>query len=428
MKLSRPTILFLAFVLSVSIAVPTFAQTAPPRCDVNRDGKCDNADIFIVATDVAATRTAPRPTATPRPSSTATARPSSTVTRTPSPTATDVPPQVPTNMPTATSVPPSEAACGAGLNCVDTKTLVQPPKVWPDLRGKPCEAWAHDQWIVTGPNGKIYRTWHPAIQPQGMPGEGCVFDHEHGTRDPRFSKADPTLPAYGYDADLHGMAEPHAGFKTEFANRGECNELEGFCATSDVKLTVHMGTAGAGRLEVRDHTFIFDMIGDKGSIVHVRGMANTGKAATQCDPAPDTSGPDGFRLIAMPRDQALKCNIFSPYEVWQFHMVVGDNVIISKFATFDGSTVGRRQADGSLKLESTALTWPNAPFSGCKHDVYFGGFVLNENVDALDMHGVRQVIKIGSDRGRVILDTSDERKNTYKAPYECTTDAVYAVN
>lgn len=358
----------------------------------------------------------PNPSATPRPNPSATPRPGATATRAPAgPT------------PTATTMPPP--ASGDCLNCVNPSTLVPVPNPAPNVSGQMCPAWAHDLWVVTGPNGKLYRTWHPPVQPSGMAGAGCNFDHSHGTkRDPRGSTANPTLPAYGYDADLHGMAEPHAGFKTEWANRGDCNQLEGFCSTSDLQVTVHMGTAGAGRITVGDHTFIFDMIGDKGTIIHVRGMGDTGKAATQCDPAPDTSGSSGFRLIAMPKDQAALCNISSPYEVWQFHLTVGDNIINSKFANFDGITVGRRQPDGSFVLEQTSKTWPNAPFSGCEHDVYFGGFLLKSNFDGVDMHGVRQYIKLGSDGGRVVLDTSAERKNTYKRPFDGCGPVPYTVN
>ena len=377
-----------------------------------------------------ATKTKPAPTAT-RPVATATA-PAATAPAATAPVATATKPaatSVPA-APTATMMPmpmPTTAPGTGCLNCVDPKAIVPVPNPAPNVSGQMCPVWAHDLWVVTGPNGKLYRTWHPPTQPAGMAGAGCNFDHSHGTkRDPRQSAADNTLPAYGYDADIDGMAEPHAGFKTEWANKGDCNNAEGFCATSDTKVTVHMGTAGAGRVTQEMHTFIFDMIGNKGSIVHVRGMASTGDALTQCDPAPDTSTERGFRLLAMPKDQAEACDIHSPYEVWQFHLTVGDNIINSKFANFDGITVARRQANGTFVLEPTSKTWPNAPFSGCEHDVYFGGFILNSNVDGLDAKGVRQYIKIGSDGGRPILDTVG--KNTYKRPFDGCGPVNYTVN
>lgn len=409
---------------------PPSERSLAIRCDVNNDGKCDAIDVRIVQTDITSTARAPRATATTRP---ITATPTAQITATsarPTPTLAPVATSttVVTPEPTATTIPPSEAAC---LNCVDITTIQHVPSPVPNVRGQACPVWVHDQYLVSVPDSTgtrliYYRTWHPAIQPDGTPGAGCYFNHEHGTRDPRGSRANSTLPAYGYEADKHGMSEPHNGFKTEYANRGECNQLEGFCATSDTSLTIHMGTAGAGRLQVEFHTFVFDLIGDRGSVVHVRGMASTGDADTQCDnqkftcpDGPDTSGPRGFRLLAMPRDQALARGITTPYEVWQFHFAIGDNIINSKFATFDGITVARRNTDGkTFTLEQTSATWPNAPFSSCKHDVYFGGFVLNENVDIVDAQGFHQVVHLGDDHGQVVLDTSEWHKNTYKAPFD----------
>ena len=389
------------------------------------------ATVVAYATRVAQNPRTPTPTSV-RPQPTAT-RPAATATRQAA-TATARPTSapgtvVPAPTATATTMPmPMPTTTGAGcLNCINPAAIVVVPNPAPNVSGQMCPAWAHDLWIVTGPNGKLYRTWHPATQPAGMAGAGCNFDHSHGTqRDPRQSAADNMLPAYGYDADLDAMTEPHVGFKTEWANKGDCNTLEGFCSTSDVKLTVHVGTAGAGRLTQEMHTFIFDLVGNQGSVVHVRGMASTGDALTQCDPAPDVSGARGFRLIGMPKDQAAACSITSPYEVWQFHLTVGNNIITSKFATFDPITVGRRQANGVLSMESTELTWPNAPHTGCQHDVYFGGFFLKSNVDVPDMHGVRQYVKIGADQGNLVLDTVG--KNTYKRPFDGCGPVNYTVN
>src|SRR5437870_1814478 len=46
-----------------------------------------------------------------------------------------------------------------------------------------CPAAVHDRYVVTGPDGQLYRTWHPqvvAIDPAN-PGAGtCAFAHEHG--------------------------------------------------------------------------------------------------------------------------------------------------------------------------------------------------------------------------------------------------------
>src|SRR4051794_40576652 len=81
-------------------------------------------------------------------------------------------------------------------------------------RGQPCPAWVHDRYVTTGPDGRLYPTWHPPIDPEF----GCLFGHEHGA-DPRSSRADPSLPAFGYAAALMGMQEPHQGFKVFVINQ-----------------------------------------------------------------------------------------------------------------------------------------------------------------------------------------------------------------
>ncbi len=374
------------------------------RCDLDNNGTCNNADRVLLNADIQATANAPK-TATPKP----TVRPTATKAPTIAPSATTGPTSTP--LPTATDVPPSEAPC---LNCIDPAKRAPVPNPIPDLRGKPCADWVHDLYVTIGPNGRMYRTFHLPVQPEGQPGAGCDFDHSHGSRDIHLSHANSLDPAYGYEADVAGMSEPHAGFKTEYANRGECNALENFCATSDTRVTVHMGTAGKGRLTVQMHTFAYDLVGDKGTIVHVRGMGDTGSVSTQCEKEPDTSV-HGFRLVAMPKDQATACSITSPYEVWEFHLRYGDTTVASKFATFDGITTARKQADGSYVLEPTGSTWDNAPFSGCTSDVYFGGGYYANEVDETDVFGPQTVI-FGSDNGKVVLDTSEFHKNTYKAP------------
>ena len=76
------------------------------------------------------------------------------------------------------------------------------------VAGRPCPQWVHDQYVTTGPDGKMYATWHPPVDPQF----GCVFGHEHGA-DPRTSRANADPPAFGYAAAQMGMVEPHVGYK-----------------------------------------------------------------------------------------------------------------------------------------------------------------------------------------------------------------------
>ena len=156
------------------------------------------------------------PTATPQPGATATAQSTVLVaTIAPASTATAQPSPLPTAI--------GGVSC---LNCVPVTSIAAVPIPAPDIHNKPCPAWAHDAWLVSAPNGLLYRTWHPSKQPENKPGAGCLFDHTHGPNNPAGSHADPSAPAYGYAADMHGMSEPHEGFKTFYANAGDRNEFE----------------------------------------------------------------------------------------------------------------------------------------------------------------------------------------------------------
>ena len=66
--------------------------------------------------------------------------------------------------------------------------------------------WVHDRYVAEHPvEKKLYRTWHPAIDPVYW----CHFGHEHGS--------DPSLvgytPYFGYIADKNNQDERHEGFK-----------------------------------------------------------------------------------------------------------------------------------------------------------------------------------------------------------------------
>lgn len=68
-----------------------------------------------------------------------------------------------------------------------------------------CSTAQHDRYRATGPDGKLYPTWHPQVDLS----QGCVFDHEHGSN-PALARPG-YAPLYGYSA--MGMSEGHSGFK-----------------------------------------------------------------------------------------------------------------------------------------------------------------------------------------------------------------------
>jgi hypothetical protein len=70
-----------------------------------------------------------------------------------------------------------------------------------------CPEWAHDQYTTVGPDGAVYETWHPQIDPVYW----CYYRHHHGS-DPSIIPGNPQIP-YEYVAAKVPQVEPDVGFK-----------------------------------------------------------------------------------------------------------------------------------------------------------------------------------------------------------------------
>ncbi len=106
-----------------------------------------------------------------------------------------------------------------------------------------CPAWVHDQYTAEGPDGKLYRTWHPQIDPVYW----CYFEHEHGSNPALFSGYPEVQPLFNYYSEQTGQIEPHNGYKVLVIDE----------TNNDVSAmyTIHGGTAGQGRACTRYHGF-----------------------------------------------------------------------------------------------------------------------------------------------------------------------------
>jgi hypothetical protein len=239
-------------------------------------------------------------------------------TATPSPTPNPSPTSTPQPGGTPTATPPPSGS----LLPVDAEILGT------------CSAAVHDRYTVTGPDGNIYRTWHPvevpidAAQPNGAK---CRFAHEHG-QDPRTSLANPSLPPFGYiQANTPGHpVEPHQGFKVFVANAGTVNN-EGRISIHSTRIVFHMGTGGVGRYTQPHHSLIFDMVAGDGSgrFVHLQGMADSGSVAGSiCD------SPRHGRTV-----MTTDCSEQSAYEIWESHLRIAGKVeAVVSTAVFDPIT------------------------------------------------------------------------------------------
>jgi hypothetical protein len=243
--------------------------------------------------------------------------------------------------------------------------------------GRPCPQALHDSHVTTGPDGKSYPTWHPAVDPQS----GCFFGHEHGA-DPRTSRANAAPPAFGYVGALAGTMEPHAGFKVFVWHHGEATDLGPVPA--DVRAVFHMGTGGVKRYTERFHSLQFDFIARDGTgrEAHVAGMADTGTAVGSTCDNPRKDGRD-FSTVG--------CN--DPYEIWgnvSFQVIHPDDAftdimhtrltIIGAFAAFD-PILTRDPADNNRVLYTLDYRDPasaidptsaSSPYRGCDREAYAG--------------------------------------------------------
>ena len=113
-----------------------------------------------------------------------------------------------------------------------------------------CSAEIHNGYSVMGPDGKLYPTWHPPVDPA----TGCSFGHEHG-RDPRGSALYDEVGAipFGYANDMQDAHdahtprhEDHVGHKVEWENGVRMSVDGGAGAvleiTCDVLAKLHQGS------------------------------------------------------------------------------------------------------------------------------------------------------------------------------------------
>jgi hypothetical protein len=261
-------------------------------------------------------------------------------------------------------------------------TTPAPPTATPGdtvpVAGQLCPAWVHDRYTVAGPDGKQYPTWHPPVDPE----YGCLFGHEHGA-DPRTSRADPSLPAFGYAAALMGMEEPHVGFKVFVINQGDMVD-DGRVAQADYRVVFHMGTSGVKRFTERFHSLEYDYVARDGTgrEARVYGMADTSDNPIGSTCANPRGGGRDFSTIGCP----------DPYEIWPFgfdiihpddpfadvqHVRVHVGGAVAAFdpvTTVDPSDLTRLVFTQDYRRPGSGIDprSPDAEFQGCRREVYGG--------------------------------------------------------
>ncbi|NIR46050.1 MAG: hypothetical protein GWN99_16615 [Gemmatimonadetes bacterium] len=168
-----------------------------------------------------------------------------------------------------------------------------------------CRREDHNRYSVVGPDGLLYPTWHPPVDPA----TGCTFGHEHG-RDPGGSAL------YSEVGDIpFGLALPadHVGYKVEwendlsfrFSGGAASSLLEVSC---DVMVELHQGSHGAGAFVINTHEFALHAHCSDGAHVHVQmitTIGDPGEFESSCDrdrviqagTPPDAPDGNGHRFI-----------------------------------------------------------------------------------------------------------------------------------
>lgn len=184
--------------------------------------------------------------------------------------------------------------------------------VWTPGPGDTCTAADHNRYAAVGPDGKLYPTWHPPVDPSG-----CTFGHEHG-RDPRGSSlyrvSGPILFGYANEQlDVHdpgGMRhEDHVGHKIEWEDDVELGFnsdvadalLEIRC---DVLAKLHQGTHSKDAFTNNVHELVYHVRCSEGTrfgITMLTAIGEGGEFVRRCadethvhvgTPTP-TNSPDG---------------------------------------------------------------------------------------------------------------------------------------
>jgi hypothetical protein len=174
-----------------------------------------------------------------------------------------------------------------------------------------CPAWVHDQYVATGPDGKLYPTWHPQIDPVYW----CYFHHEHGSDPALFAPSTTTL--FGYVAAKHNMTEPHVGFKNYVWEDGGGQRW---------LMTQHMGTSGAGRACARFHSLDLKVLrvadGKLLADLHLMGDYGRAEVNTTLEPLTPTACPDQHAHAVADDSKGLRllgsaANGNTLYEPWR---------------------------------------------------------------------------------------------------------------
>ncbi len=180
-----------------------------------------------------------------------------------------------------------------------------------------CPLSVHDLYTATGPDGKMYPTWHPPVDSQ----HHCYFDHEHGS-DPQsyIGFAESGTPLFGYTAAKAGIEEPHQGYKVFVAN----NDLRDHAWM----ILLNQDTSSPQRVLAQFHTVDWNIsdLTRKG-LVDLHLMADFGPPVENCPRLIPIPIPTASSRISLGQHRALvttNCVRHNQYEYWMGAVSIPD--------------------------------------------------------------------------------------------------------
>lgn len=290
---------------------------------------------------------------------------------------------------------------------------------WEPSKYDTCPASLHDEYTVTGPDGKRYDSWHPTSAVDPATGKKCTFGHEHGD-DPRTSdiyewavkktgdKATGIPFSYANEvsavaAEEHGSVphrhEDHYGHKFIVRNNvkqvradraGYARDASGNPIECDYLMKVHQGSHSKDALSNNAHELFYAVRCSDGTEMAVTTLTPFGQPneyIRNCtDEKVQTSGSDlpgantGARRI--PDEKCLNANVLNGpntsdvwglYELWESDTTITDpsGKTIARFDPWFGVRNPSRFASGSeskpvsqLFDKEKTVGWPWSTMSG----------------------------------------------------------------
>jgi hypothetical protein len=156
---------------------------------------------------------------------------------------------------------------------------------WTPSHWDTCTKEIHDRYSAVGPDGKLYPTWHPPVDPA----TGCTFGHEHG-RNPAgsnlyattgkipFGLANEALDTWDPGGARH---EDHVGHKIEWENgvqlqRTVNGQRENIGVTCDFLTKIHQGTHSKDAFTNNLHEVAYHVRCSDGTELHATIMVAFG--------------------------------------------------------------------------------------------------------------------------------------------------------